>query len=49
MCVEEWKNAGGDSSEEQNTIDVPVHVTIMAHDDESPDSIEAHHRRSLFG
>ena len=25
---------GGDSSEEQNAIDVPVHITTMAHDDE---------------
>ena len=55
--VEEWIYVGGDSSEEQNAIDVPVHITIMAHDDESPawqmnltqNSIEALHRRSLFG
>ena len=48
---------GGDSSEEQNAIDVPVHITIIAHDDESPagqmnftqNSIEALHRRILVG
>ena len=57
VFVEEWIHVGGDSSEEQNTVDVPVQITIMAHDDESPagqmnftqNSIEAHHRRSLFG
>ena len=36
VFVEEWKNIGGDSSEEQNTIDAPVHITTMAHDDDSP-------------
>ena len=57
VFVEEWIYVSGDSSEEQNTIDVPAHITTMAHDDESPagqmnftqNSIEAHHRRSLFG
>ena len=46
-----------DTSEEQNTKDVPVHITTIVYDDESPagqmnftqNSIEAHHRRSLFG
>ena len=53
----EWIYVGGDSFEEQNTIDVPVHISTMAHDDESPagqmnftqNSIEAHHLRSFFG
>ena len=57
VFVEEWIYVGGDSSEEQKTINVPVHITTMAHDDESPagqmtltqNSIEAPHRRSLFG
>ena len=56
VFVEEWIYVGGDSSEEQNTIDVPVHITTMAHDDEFPagqmnftqNSIEAHYRLSFF-
>ena len=55
VFVEEWVHVGGGSSEEQKTIDVPVHITTMAHDDESPasqmnftqNSNEALHRRSL--
>ena len=42
---------------EQNTTDVPLHITTMAYDEESTagqmnftqNSIEAHHRRSFFG
>ena len=57
VFVEEWICVGGDSSEEQNAQDVPVHITTMAHDDESPakqmnfdqNSIEAHHTRSFLG
>ena len=26
VFVEEWKEVGGDSSEEQNTVDAPVHI-----------------------
>ena len=33
VFMDEWMYAGGDSSEERNTIDVPVRITIMAHDD----------------
>ena len=57
VFVDEWIDVGGDSSEEQNTTDAPVHITTMAHDDEIPagqmnftqNSIEAHHRHSPFG
>ena len=53
VFVEDWIDVGGDSSEEQNTINAPVHITTMAHDDETPagqinitqNSIEALHRR----
>ena len=57
VFVEDWFCVGGDSSEEQNAQDVPVHITFITHDDESPamqmnftqKSIEAHHRRSFLG
>ena len=57
VFVEEWIDVGGDSSEEQKTISAPVHITTVAHDDETPagqmnfaqNSIEALHRRSLCG
>ena len=57
MFVEEWIDVCGDSSEGQKTINAPVRITTMAHDDETPagqinftqNSIEALHRRCLFG
>ena len=47
----EWLYVGGDSSEEQNAVDVPEHINIMAHDDESParqmNFIQKQHRKLL--
>ena len=57
MFVEGWVYAGGGSSEEQNALDVPLHITTMAHDDGSPagqmnftrNSNETLLRRSISG
>ena len=56
VFVEEWIKVGGDSPEEQKTINAPMRIKSMAHDDETPagqmnitqNSIEALHRRCLF-
>ena len=56
VFVEEWVDVCGDSSEGQKTINAPVRIITMAHDDETPagqinfshNSIEALHRRCLF-
>ena len=36
MFEEEWIDVCGDSSEGQKTINAPVHISIVAHDDETP-------------
>ena len=54
---EGWEKASGGLFEEQNAKDVPVHITTMSHDDESPagqmnftqNSNEALLRRSISG